>query len=105
MWQTGDYYQGVRTVGLTSTTRLDVSWVISTNALGCDNNDIDVYLNDVRVAMMVVTPGTSTHTETLTFPAIAGPTYTIRYVVNNTVRSGCGSMATDESASTVTFRP
>ena len=105
MWQAGDYYEESFTIGLASASSLDVSWVISNNSLSCDSHDIDVYVNGARVAMMVVPPGRTTHTQTLWFAPISGPTFTVRYSANNTVASGCGSMSLNESASQITFRP
>ena len=105
MWNSGDYYEGARDVGLVSVSQIDVSLVLTDNVLSCDTNDLDVYINGSNVGRMIVTAGTTTHVQTLAFAPQTGPSYTIRYQVASTVAGGCGSFSVNESASTVTFRP
>jgi len=57
------------------------------------------------VGSFSVAVGTSTIARTFSFPAIAGPTYVLRYQTIRQVSSGCGSAGYGDNVSTVTLHP
>jgi hypothetical protein len=104
-WNAGDYIEGTRTTMLASITRLMLNVVVTANTLSCDTQDMDVIVNGVTVGTFMISAGESLLTDSFTFAAITGPTYTIRFQTTSTVDSGCGSAGFDLSSSTVTLAP
>ncbi|MBL8719629.1 MAG: hypothetical protein JNL79_26815 [Myxococcales bacterium] len=102
-WNLGDYYQGVRTTALASATSFSSSIGLS-NSITCGSLTVDVSLNGTKIGGLTITAGTSPVPANFTFPAITGPTYTIRYRATKTVESGCGSVTFNEGTSTVTLK-
>lgn len=107
-WHDGTYIAGTRDTSLPSATSMDIS-VTPTNTLlasGCGLSVL-VLLNGVQVGTFNVPwESMATITRSYTFPAIAGPTYTVRYESTNG-RAGCGAVYFEPTTppGTVTLRP
>jgi len=105
-WTAGDYVQGSRTTSLGSTTSANIHIAISGNFLSGDTVDMRMSINGTAVGTFSITSAsTSAFDTTLSFPAVTGPTYTLRYEVTRTVISGDGSIAIAASGSSVTLNP
>ena len=101
-WNAGDSIQGVRTTGLPSITGVTLPLRID-NSLSCDSQDMRLRINGTAVGAVIVPAGAPMVNVDLTFPAIAGPTYTVRLETTRTVGSGCGSAGIPDGSS-LTFR-
>jgi hypothetical protein len=102
-WRLGDYVTGTRTLSLASVTRMQFTLQISPNVLGCDTQDVQVSLNGRVLGSIAIASGNTSVTRDYTFPAVAGPTYTIRIETTRQVASGCGSAGYPEGVSTFTL--
>ncbi len=100
MWNAGDYVQGSRTTSLPSVTSVEMTLSINPNILSCDTQDMRLMINGVEVGRFAVAPGATTVSRTFSFPAVAGPTYTLRLETVRTVSSGCGSAGLPDGVST-----
>ncbi|HJL20492.1 MAG TPA: hypothetical protein RMH99_32795 [Sandaracinaceae bacterium LLY-WYZ-13_1] len=104
-WRAGDYVEGARTTSLPSITQADISVQIDPNVLSCDTQDVEMRINGTTVGSFSISSTDGVLTRSFTFPAIAGPTYTLRYHTVRSVSSGCGSAGYSDAGSTVTLRP
>lgn len=100
LWNAGDYIQGSRTTSLPRITSAQMTLSISPNGLTCDTQDMRALINGVEVGRFAVAPGASIVSQTFSFPAITGPTYTLRVETVRTVSSGCGSAGLPDGVST-----
>jgi len=100
-WNAGDFVQGARTSGLSSIRSAALSLSVSPNGLSCDTQDMQLRINGTVVGPVILTSGATTVTPSFTFPAISGPTYTIRLETTRTVNSGCGSAGLPDGVSTI----
>jgi len=103
-WNLGDYYQGVRTTTLPSATSFSSTIGVTNSISSCGSLTVDVSLNGTKIGAVTFTAGVSAVPASFTFPAITGPTYTIRYRATKTVESGCGALTFNEGTSTVTLK-
>jgi len=105
-WTSGDYVQGARTTGLPYATSVSISLGTPFNGLSGDSCDFRMLINGIQVGTFSVYSGTPATTASFSFPAISGPTYTLRYEVTRTVISGDGAIQLDMGGgSTVTLSP
>jgi hypothetical protein len=104
-WNMGDYIEGTRTTSLPTITRLMMNVTTSANGLTCDTQDMDVIVNGTRVGGFMIHSGQTVITDSFTFAAITGPTYTIRFQTTRTVTGGCGSSGFDLASSSITLAP
>jgi hypothetical protein len=103
-WNAGDYIQGSRTTSLATITSADLVLSISPNSLTCDNQSMQLRINGTVVGPVTIAPGSSTFSQSYTFAALTGPTYTIRLETTRTVNSGCGSAGFPDGVSTLRIR-
>lgn len=104
-WRAGDYVEGTRSTSLPSASSADISLSLDHNGLTCDTQDVELRLNGVAVGSFSIPGGTMNITRSFTFPAVSGPTYTLRYHTTREVGGGCGAAGYSNSGSTVTLRP
>jgi len=102
-WTAGDYIEGTRTTGLSSVTGATIHVVLDYNSLSGDTHDVSFKINGTAVGGFSMTSGAMTYDQVFSFPAITGPTYTLRYETSTTVDSGCGSVGYATSGATVTL--
>lgn len=103
-WHTGDYAEGVRTLSINSVERIDYSLVIGENFLnGSGHVDLNLSINGILVGSFTVLPGQLAKNLSFEFPAISGPTYTIRLEEANTVSPGAGSITLPLDVSSMVF--
>ncbi|MFQ5612324.1 MAG: M4 family metallopeptidase [Anaerolineae bacterium] len=101
-WNAGDYAEGVRTLSLDSVEHTDYTLVIGDNLLsGSGRVDFNLSINGIVVGSFSVLPGELVKNVSFDFPAIAGPTYTIRLEETNTVDFGAGSITLPLNQSTL----
>lgn len=93
LWNYGDYYQGTRFTSLSCATSVSFTLWNDENWLDCDVLDLRVSINGTVVGNFSYPPYAYAVTQSFTFPAITGPTYTIRLEVTRTVAYLCGSVA------------
>lgn len=92
-WHTGDYAQGVRTLGLNQVYGIRYDLVLLTNSLnGTGHIDMDLSINGTVVGSFTILPGELTKTVIYFFSPASGPTYTVRMEETNTVDPGAGSV-------------
>lgn len=113
LWNAGDAIEGTRTTGLAAATSLTGTWDLANNDLSnacgllgvsAGKVPVDVSLNGTVIGSFTVKKGTGLSVPiAFTFPAVGGPTYTIRYEVKTTVTSGCGSIQTTFDVSKLTL--
>ena len=101
----GDYVEYTWTTAYPSITGLDITAGLDPNFLTCDTQDFDVIINGVDVGDMDIVGGSSSQDFSFTFPAIDGPTYTVRYELNRSVEEECGAALFDYDASSATLIP
>jgi hypothetical protein len=100
----GDYAQGIRNLSLNSVEHVDYDLVFGQNALSSSGHvDFNLSINGIVVGSFTILPGEMVKNVSLDFPAIAGPTYTIRLEETNTVGSGLGSITIPLDTSTMTL--
>ena len=103
-WNTGDSAQGIRTLSLSSVEHVDYKLVIGENFLVSSGYvDFNMSINGIVVGSFTILPGEMVKNISLDFPAIAGPTYTIRLEETNTVGGGFGSITIPLDTSTMTL--
>lgn len=103
-WNAGDSIQGSRTTSLATITSADLTLSVSPNGLTCDNQDMQLSINGTVVGAVTISPGASTFSQSYSFAAISGPTYTIRLQTIRTVNGGCGSAGFPDGVSTLRIR-
>ena len=105
MWNTGDYVEGSRTTSLASATSLSGTFDVTNSLAAGGFIDIDVYLNSKKVGSFTFsnTSGSSVPIS-LSFAAVAGPTYDIKYLETNTVAPGAGSVTIDYDVAHITLK-
>lgn len=113
LWNAGDAIEGTRTTGLAAATSLKGTWDLANNdlsnacgllGLSAGKLPVDVSLNGTVIGSLTIKKGTGLSVPiALTFPAVSGPTYTLRYEVKTTVTSGCGSIQTTFDVSKLTL--
>ena len=103
-WNLGDYIQGSRTTTVPSITSMSGTLGI-VNSMTCGTLAINVTVNG-KVAGTVTVTSTSGNAVplSLTFAAITGPTYVLRYQAGNTIKSGCGSLSINEDTNKLTLK-
>lgn len=103
-WNLGDFIQGSRPTALPSITTLTGTILID-NAMTCGTLALNVTVNS-KVAGTVTITSTSGNAVpmNLTFPAVTGPTYVLRYQAGNTIKGGCGVVVIDEVTNKVTLK-
>jgi hypothetical protein len=105
MWNSGDYVQGSRTTSLASATSLSGSFEITNSLASGGFIDIDVYLNSKKVGTFTFSSTSgATIPISLSFPAVVGPTYVIKYLETNTVASGAGSITITYDTAHITLK-
>lgn len=103
-WNTGDYAEGTRNLGIPSVDHLDYHIVIGENFLSSSGHvDINLSINGFLVDSFTILPGELSKNGSLDFPAISGPSYTIRLEETNTVGAGLGSVTIPLDTSTLTL--
>jgi len=110
-WNKGDYVEGARTIGAGSITSITGTWDV-TNEMSnsfpfCSGASLDlqVKVNGTTVGSVKVTKATGNSIPiNLSFSAITGPTYTIRYECGATVASGCGQLSMLYDVSSLTLK-
>ncbi|MCK6551458.1 MSCRAMM family adhesin SdrC, partial [Myxococcota bacterium] len=101
----GDFVEGIRTITSPSVTRATIEVDIAANSLTCDVHDAQVMINGIVVGTFQVMPMMTHVSQSYTFPAIAGPSYALRYETTRTVTPGCGSIDYSNTTSTVILSP
>jgi hypothetical protein len=104
MWNAGDYYEGVRSTALPCATSVTFTLWSDENWLECDVLDLRVSINGTPVGTFYYPIYAWTTTQSFSFPAITGPTYTIRLEATRTVAYLCGSVALSIGLSDWTLR-
>ncbi|MCB9593619.1 MAG: hypothetical protein H6719_12875 [Sandaracinaceae bacterium] len=102
-WRLGDYVEGSRTLPLTSATRVTFNLQINPNVLSCDTQDVRLSINGRIVGSFSISSGQTSTSQSFTFPAVAGPTFTIRLETTRQVNGGCGSAGYTDGVSTLTL--
>jgi hypothetical protein len=105
-WNAGDFYQGVRTTSLATTTSFSTTIQLTTNSLssGCGTINLQVSINGTLIGTKTINTASGLSVPmSFTYPAISGPNFTIRYSNPTTVTSGCGSIQFTKNVSTVTL--
>ncbi|MBK7395140.1 MAG: hypothetical protein IPJ34_02260 [Myxococcales bacterium] len=113
LWNAGDAIAGSRTTGLAAATSLTGTWDLANNDLSnacgllgvsVGKVPVDVSLNGTVIGSITIQKSTGLSVPiAFTFPAVSGPTYTLRYEVKTTVTSGCGSIQTAFDVSKLTL--
>lgn len=113
LWNAGDAIVGTRTTGLAAATSLTGTWDLANNDLSnacgllgvsVGKVPVDVSLNGTVIGSITIQKSTGLSVPiAFTFPAVGGPTYTLRYEVKTTVTSGCGSIQTAFDVSKLTL--
>jgi len=112
IWTNGDYLEGSRTTTLASATSLTGTWNVTNSVGTCGlfgtttgKVNVDVLLNGTKVGALVIKGSTGASVPiALTFPAVTGPTYKLRYQLTATVASGCGQIETSWDTSKLTLK-
>ncbi|MBN1769731.1 MAG: hypothetical protein JXB32_00605 [Deltaproteobacteria bacterium] len=92
MWNYGDYYQGTRSTSLACATSVTFTLYNDENWLDGDVLALRVSINGTVVGDFSYPAYVYSTTQSFSFPAILGPTYTIRLEVTRTVAYLCGSV-------------
>jgi hypothetical protein len=101
----GDFAEFTWTTAYPMINRLEVTVGINPNFLSCDTQDFDVFINSIGVGDLSIVAGETSMDFAFDFPAVAGPTYTVRYETSRSVTEGCGAAGFDYESSIVTFVP
>lgn len=104
IWHAGDYYQGTRSTSLACATSVSFTLESDENWLECDVLDLRVSINGTSVGTFSYPSYVWTTTQGFSFPAIVGPSYTIRLEATRTVAGGCGSLILSLGWSSWTLR-
>lgn len=100
-WTAGDHAEGSRATDLPYVRSANVHVAVALNVLGGDTVDFRLLINGVDAGTFKIPQTVTTFDATLTFPAVSGPNYVIRYEVTRTVGAGLGSIQIDYTKSTV----
>lgn len=113
LWNAGDAITGTRTLAATSVSKLTGTWDLSDNGLSdkCGllgttkaSLAVDVSLNGTKVGTVVLEKASGLSIPlAFSFPAVAGPVYTVRYEVAASVATGCGNVQTAWDVSKLTL--
>lgn len=112
-WNAGDAVSGTRTLLAASVSKLTGAWELTANDLSdkCGllgttkaSLPVAVSVNGTKVGTVVLEKASGLSVPlAFTFPAIAGPVYTVRYEVTTTVATGCGNVQTTWDVSKLTL--
>lgn len=97
--QDGDFVEGIRTLSLSNITSATIDLRV-TNNLTCAFHRTGVLINGTQVGTIVINPGQAQVMNNFTFPAISGPSYSLRLETLNDVPNGCGSIDYPNGVST-----
>jgi hypothetical protein len=103
LWNFGDYYQGVRSTSLSCATSVSFTLYADETYLDGDVLDLRLSINGTSVASFSFPMYSYVQSYSFSFPAITGPTYTIRLEVTRTVAYLCGSVALSRDLSSWTL--
>jgi hypothetical protein len=103
-WNAGDYVDGSRVAGLTSSVSCVIHIVLTGSLTACGTQSMEMLINGTVVGTFAIVMGQTTVDTMFNYAAIAGPTYDLRYQTTATVASGCGSMGIVDMGSTVTLQ-